>query len=232
MVEAPAMSQRKVIIKEVLPGLHLVSRIEPNGWILNTVLVSDGAGSLLAYSPTKDLGDDIHAQIQKLGKPRYLLSPNHYHHLGIPEWRERYPDTTVLARTQGIPRLEKMYPSLEIRSIDTCPYFTWLEPEGTKTGELWLRANDAWVVCDAFFNMTTPVTGAMGFILKLLGNTPGLRIGRLWRPLNLVDPPAYKSWLLGELDRAPPSWLVPAHGDPLTMPNLGTRLKDLAEERL
>ena len=223
----------RTLLQEVLPGVHVVSRIEPSGWCFNTILLSID-GDLAVYSPTRKLGDELHARIEQIGRPRWLVAPNHFHHLGLEEWRRRYSDAIVFARPQAIPRLAKMYRSLEIRSIEemSAPEIAHLEPSGTKNGEVWLVARDAWIVGDAFFNVRPPVSGLTGFILELTGTAPGLTIGRLWAPLHLEDRAAYRSWLLDALTRSPPSWLIPAHGDPISGPDLPERLSALAHRVL
>jgi hypothetical protein len=192
---------------------------------------------LLVYSPTAKLGDDAHVRISEIGAPRHLVCPNHFHHLGLAEWKQRYPETDIYARAQALPRLTKMYPSLDIKPIDEldrliAPDVSRLEPQGTKNGELWLRTQDAWIVGDAFFNLRPPISGVTGWILKLIRTAPGLKIGRLWAPLHLADRVRYRAWLIEELEKAPPSWLIPAHGDPISAPDLAGQLRTLAGQSL
>jgi hypothetical protein len=220
----------------VLPGVRLVSRVEPSGWCFNTILISAGDG-LVVYSPTRKLGDDAHVRISEMGEPRHLICANHFHHLGIEEWMSRYPGAAVYARAQALPRLTKMYPSSGIRAIDEldgllAPGVSRIEPVGTRNGEVWLRTQDAWIVGDAFFNVRPPVTGVTGLLLRMTGTAPGLRIGKLWARFHLADRASYRSWLDAELARQPPSWLIPAHGDPISRPDLAGQLGTLAARSL
>jgi hypothetical protein len=224
-----SLHPRETSVQEVLPGVHLIPRLEPSGWCLNTILVAT-EGGLIVYSPTRNLGDSVHAQIAELGAPRWLVAPNHFHHLGITEWRTRYPQTMVLAGSGALPRLAKKYPALELRAIGTVEAIDSLEPEGTKNGEVWVRAHGAWLVGDAFLNVAGPVSGVTGFVLKLTGTAPGFCISRLWGALHLADRAKYRSWLFAELDRAPPTWLVPSHGEPISSPELARQLRELASK--
>ena len=219
------------LFREVLPNVRIATRTEPSGWSFNTILLSIG-DSLAVYSPTRKLGDDAHVRIREIGNPRHLIAPNHFHHLGLNEWKERYPDAAVFARSQALPRLTKMYPSLGIRPMEELDLsltaaVSWIEPRGTKNGEVWLRTQDAWIVGDAFSNVPA-VRGVTGLVLRLTNAAPGLKISRIWAPIHLADPAEYKSWLLEELGSRPPAWLIPAHGDPISGPDLSDRLRALA----
>jgi hypothetical protein len=54
-------------------------------------------------------------------------------------------------------------------------------------------------------------------MFKLTGSGPGLKFNNI-APLFMVkDKTALKRWLAAELEKAPPGWLLPAHGDPVDL---------------
>lgn len=214
-----------------VPGVWRACKREPSGWSLVTVIVAARDG-LVVYAPTRGLSDALHEKISALGRPRLLVAPNHFHHLGIPEWHVRYPDAAVVASALALPRLKRRQASVPWQSVDQVDWPTTLrhvEPTGTSNGELWLRPDAAtWIVGDAFMNIAPPFAGAKGMALRLAGVGPGLRIARTWRPLHLKDRRTYRDWLANELREAPPRRLVPIHGDVLDEDDVPARLSALA----
>lgn len=168
-------------------------------------------------------------------EPRFLVATNHFHWMGIPEWRARFPDAKIVSTSVAAPRLRSKL-SMEIGSIADIPLpekgSRWIEPPGVGSGEVWLDVFGTWFVCDAFFNEPKVADGMMGVGLRLSGTVPGLRIGQTWKYMQLDKRAEYKSWLLETLERSPPKRLVPAHGDPIEGADLGSRLADLVRARL
>jgi hypothetical protein len=109
-----------------------------------------------------------------------------------------------------------------------------LVPPATRAGELWLSfdspAGRAWTVGDAFFNIARTPRTPIGFLLWLLGISPGLRVGASFRWL-VRDRGAYRRWLLDTIAAQRPTTLIPCHGDILTDPQLPDRLQRLVERR-
>ncbi|WP_084429343.1 DUF4336 domain-containing protein [Aliagarivorans marinus] len=53
-------------------------------------------GTLWVHSPIA-LDDGLQQQVDALGEVRYLIAPNHLHHLFLQPWQQRYPDATSYA---------------------------------------------------------------------------------------------------------------------------------------
>lgn len=66
-------------------------------------------GSLVLLSPIP-IDDGMAAELNALGEVRFLVAPNLFHHLALPEVARRYPDAQVLAP----PGLERKRPDLRI----------------------------------------------------------------------------------------------------------------------
>jgi glyoxylase-like metal-dependent hydrolase (beta-lactamase superfamily II) len=211
-----------------------------NGFRLRATLLMLADNKLVLVSPIRNLGDAAVAQLSALGNPRFLLAPNHYHHLGLREYAERAPDAIVVASDVAAPRLQKRVPlpiqSLSLLRAELPATAQVLEPPGTKSGETWLsvqtRKGRAWIVSDAFFHMPEHAPGLIGLFLRLTGTTTGLRIGSTFLWLAVRDRDTYRQWLLQKLAVEPPVMLVPGHGDILEDPQLGERLSRLVRERI
>jgi Domain of unknown function (DUF4336) len=59
--------------------------------------------SLFVISPIR-LTPDIRADIDRLGVVKYLISPNHLHHLHMGEWSQTYPDARLYASPRLAPK--------------------------------------------------------------------------------------------------------------------------------
>ena len=64
-------------------------------------LVRLSNGELWVHSPIK-LSDTIKEQIGTLGQVKYLIAPNHLHHLFLPEWIAAYPNAEVYGTNEVI----------------------------------------------------------------------------------------------------------------------------------
>ncbi len=223
------------------PGLRTIERVVRGGWSLRSFALVLPDGGTLVVSPTASLGEEAHRAIGEIGAPKVLLAPNHFHHLGIPEWRKRHPGSMVVASSLARERLSTKQPDIELRPLEEANGLlpdgvTFLEPPGTKTGETWLRietnAGVAWLVSDAFFHLLRDTSGFTGMMLRASGTVPGLRIGSTFLWLGVRDRKRYASWLLDRLAKDAPRTLVVGHGEPVTGDDLAARLRALVETRV
>ncbi|TYC51561.1 DUF4336 domain-containing protein [Rhodobacterales bacterium] len=54
------------------------------------------SGALWVWSPT-ELTDDLKAEVEALGRPAHLVSPNKIHHLYLLDWKKVWPDAKIWA---------------------------------------------------------------------------------------------------------------------------------------
>lgn len=59
-----------------------------------SVVVALGDESLWVWSPIR-LSSELKADIDRLGTPTHLVSPNKIHHLFLSEWKEAYPEAQL-----------------------------------------------------------------------------------------------------------------------------------------
>jgi hypothetical protein len=60
------------------------------------IIIRLNHSSLFVISPIQ-LTPDIQADVARLGAAKYLVSPNHLHHLYLGDWSQAYPDAKVYA---------------------------------------------------------------------------------------------------------------------------------------
>ncbi|WP_193975631.1 DUF4336 domain-containing protein [Microcoleus sp. LEGE 07076] len=67
------------------------------------VVIRLNDSSLFVLSPIQ-LTPDIRADIDRLGAVKYLVSPNHIHHLYLGDWSQAYPDARLYASPRLAPK--------------------------------------------------------------------------------------------------------------------------------
>ena len=223
---------------EIAPGVHRASRVDGAGWEVDMYTVALPSGGLLVHSPTRVDGAP-HPGLDALGRPEILLAPNHFHHMGLKAYRAKYPDAAAVASDGARPRLARQGHADLGRLEDVGDRLPrgarFLVCEGVKTGEVFLSLDAGgrrvWIVCDALFHVTRPLTGFTGFVLKSLKTGPGLCVGQTFLWLALRDRRSYLSWLKKMLDEERPATLLFSHGDPYDVGD-GAELASLLERRL
>ena len=210
-----------------------------SGWGLNMLVIPLPGGGTLVHSPTW-LGDDTFARVEALGEPKVLFAPNHFHHMSVARFRERWPNATVVASEVATPRLKAKGHDGLASLASVAPLLPtgahWLPCEGTKAGEAFLslpgERGPTWIVSDAFFNVDRRVTGFLGFALRTLKTTPGLAIGQTFLWMALRDRATYKKWILDGLERECPTRMLFSHGVAIEGVDLHERLAALVDARL
>ncbi|MBX3246319.1 MAG: hypothetical protein KF901_03975 [Myxococcales bacterium] len=208
------------------------------GWHNGMYVARLASGGLLVHSPTR-LGTELLEQLAGLGDVEVLFAPNHFHHLGLPAYRERFPQAAVVASERASARLRKKG-HVGLAPIDAAaerlpPGARFLVPAGTKNGEAWLSLDvdgaRTWIICDALFHETRPLKGARGVMLRWLSTAPGLCIGATFDWLGLEDRAAFRAWLERTLDEERPARILPSHGTPYDVGD-GEELRALIARRL
>lgn len=93
-----------------------------------SVIVRFPDGGLWIWSPIK-LSDQLRSEIESLGQPAHLVSPNKLHHLFLKEWHAAFPDAelwgpaSTIAKHRDLPfrpPLTDEPPAPWARQIDQC----------------------------------------------------------------------------------------------------------------
>ncbi len=182
-------------------------------------------GSLCLYSPVLGLGAEAKASLTALGEVAYLLAPNHYHHKGLNEYAQAYPKAKIVCSDGARPRLERQtgltFEGLERVETLLPEGYNFAEPDGLKTGEVWLVVKTGqerlWIVCDCFKGPRGKL-GHVGQTVELLGTFPSYGI---------KDKVAYSAWLEGRSAADEPRMIVPCHGSVVRSESLATDVTSL-----
>ncbi|WP_422378651.1 hypothetical protein [Roseibium sp.] len=172
---------------------------------LRCVAIALPYGGTALYSPVRKSSGTASA----LAPVRFLLAPNHYHNMGLSEHVAAFSEADCVCSQGARPRLEKVtglaFSDLD-RLAEALPgHASLLEPDGLKTGEVWmcLRTEDAviWIVTDAFCGVQekSDTKPKVGFLKPF--PTYGLR-----------DKTVFSAWVQNRLDLETPTVIVPCHG--------------------
>lgn len=187
-------------------------------------------GGLCLYSPIAGLEKSQFEQLNELGGISALLAPNHYHNKGLEGHLNAFPNTSLYCSALARPRLQKVtgltFQTLDILKADLPQGHRILEPEGLKTGEIWIQVETsserAWIVTDAFSAPLDP-SGNHGDRAEMLGTFP--RYG-------IKDAAKFQRWVNEQISRGAPTMPLPCHGSPVRASDLGFQLKNLLENLL
>lgn len=188
-------------------------------------------GQLLVVSPAKGLTDAAAAELAAFGEVGALVAPNGFHHLGLPEWRARYPKARCFAAPETAQRVRKKNPqagdfeSLASLQALAGPKLGVGEVQNTKCGETWLWAETpsgyVWFVSDILANMPRlPGNPLIKFLFWSTNSAPGYKVFHLALRFIVKDKKAALRALAQEMQRRPPAVVVPSHGPALTGANV------------
>jgi hypothetical protein len=180
-------------------------------------------GGLVLVSPPCRVASGVFEDLSQFGSVRALVASNAFHYLGLAEWKVRFPEAAIFAPVQSIARVERQSKLRGIRPLAEAASITGSRLELTdmphyKTGEVLVRVATGrglvWYVTDIIMNLPVlPSNPVFKLLFKLSGSGPGLKRNNI-APLFMVrDKAALKRWLAAEFEKAPPSWLIPTHGD-------------------
>jgi hypothetical protein len=193
------------------------------GPAMANALAVGGEGGLIVVSPPYRVEQKAFDALEAYGPVRALVASNAYHHLGIPEWKRRFPDAEVFAPAQSIARVERKTGISGIRPLAAAVTLGGTRVDLTdmpfyRSGEALVRIRSsrglAWYVTDIIFNMPALPDHLVAKVLfGLTGSAPGLRYNRIAPLFMVVDRTALKRWFAREYERDRPRWLIATHGE-------------------
>ncbi|MEM6462769.1 MAG: hypothetical protein AAF724_12725 [Pseudomonadota bacterium] len=194
---------------------------------LNCFAIPLRHGGLCLYSPISGMSGAAREQLMSRGGVKVLFAPNHYHNKGLQEHADAFPDASLVCSKVAETRLRKVtglnFSPLDTLHVQLADGYEVLEPEGLKTGEVWVRikgSEAAWIVTDAF-SAKLLAPGVYAETATQLGTFP---------KYGVEDPQRFKRWTLGLLESSAPTRLLPCHGSPVAAPDLGNQLAGLLDK--
>jgi len=192
-----------------------------------TTLVFRGTDGLVVVSPGKGLEGADYEVLSRFGEVRALVANNTFHHLGQGPWRERFPKAESYAAPQVLEKLRKKAPSASFRSLEELalpPTVKLHVLPGFNNGEVLFsvgtRQGSVWYTGDLLTNIQRTRKPPLGWIFKWSDSAPGFRLFKLAVWFFVKDRRAVKERMTTLLAEDPPAIIVPAHGPPVTTPNL------------
>lgn len=184
-----------------VPGLRTIRR----GNLRSTIMTLREGGVCL-YSPVEKTS----AAVAEDHDVRYLFAPNHYHNKGIAEHVAAFQGATLTASDAARPRLEKVtghrFGDLAKLRAELPDGVSLVEPEGLKTGEVWMTVRTdselAWVVTDAFCGVLEKgdARARAGFL-------------KTFPTYGLQDKKRFPDWVHKRLEEEVPTMIIPCHGE-------------------
>ncbi len=198
------------------PGVYLPIRM---------TVVRTGSGNVLLHSPVS-LKQEWAEAVGALGKVRWVVAPNLYHHVHLKPTLQRFPDAQLLAA----PGLAKKRPGLSVAA----ELSGRLPPELSDFEEVQVvgapkmnesvflhRPSGSVIIGDLVFNVTDVPTLATGLMLRVAGTRGGFAKSRLWN--FLVKDKAAFAESLERICAWPAQRIIMGHGD-IVEQDAGARL--------
>jgi hypothetical protein len=135
-------------------------------------------GSLFVISPIQ-LTPDIKAKVDQLGAVKYLVSPNHLHHLYLGDWSQAYPDAKLYASPR-LPAKRKDLTFYKTLSTDT--------PEPEWAGQIdqcLFGSGNGWIDELVFFHRASRTVIFTDFVMDFdpLTFSPFSRVTTQWNQM-------------------------------------------------
>jgi hypothetical protein len=186
-------------------------------------LAVGGKDGVIVVSPPCCVAPEVCDDLAQYGRVRALVASNAFHHLGLPEWKARFPEAEIFAPAQAINRVNKQSKLSGIRPLSEAASLAGQRVELTdmphyKTGEVLVRITTdrglVWYVTDVIMNLPElPRQPLVRTLFRLSGSAPGLKFNNI-APLFMVrNKRALRRWIANEFRTAPPSWMIATHGD-------------------
>jgi Domain of unknown function (DUF4336) len=144
-----------------------------------------GDGRLLLHSPVA-IDDALMQALVALGPVGYLVAPNRFHHLRMPDATQRFPEARVFGakglreKARGVrvdEVLSEEIPAEWAPALDLCPVFG--APEMSEVA-FFHKKSRTLLVSDLLFNIVEPEGLATKMVLTLMGTRGRLAKSRLW----------------------------------------------------
>ena len=203
-----------------------------------TSLAVGGAEGLVVMSPPYRAPPSLFDDLARYGEVRALVATNAFHHMGIPEWKARFPNAAVFAPEQAVARVREKTGIATVEPVAnaaalTGPRLELVDMPYYKTGEALARFETArgraWYFTDIVLNVRRmPRNPIFNLLFRMTGSAPGLKWNKVGPKLIMVrDWRALQKWIRDEFERATPRWLFTTHGEIADVVNERKEVREL-----
>jgi hypothetical protein len=181
-------------IERLAENLWWVQGAIPNMSLKRTMVIVRLSDGRLVIHNGIALGAETMQEIERWGRPAFLLVPNGIHRLDAPAFKNRYPELRVLCPRASRKKVAEVievdgtyddFPAEDSVRLET------LQGTAGTEGAMIVRSADGQTVVlnDAMFNMDIK-RDPLGFLFTtLLGSAPGPRVSRLAKWAFIKDKP-------------------------------------------
>lgn len=190
----------------------------------NSLAVMLNDKTWMVISPASDAPESAYRALEERAPVGALVAPNPYHNLGQPAWRNRFPGALSYAPKQAFTRLLKKTPDLAYRPVEDLAgrlaATDIVLPDGMKNPDVLFRVStptgNIWWMGDQFSNSdATDQTWLLRSVARFFGSGLGFRCNSKPELVYVRDRAAWIGSIRSALASAPPSVVVPAHGNPV-----------------
>ncbi len=221
------------VVDESLPVLKYLYSFGPG---IGYALAVGTPSGLFVVSPPCRVPAEAMTDLAKYGKVVGLIAPNAYHNMGLKEWAAHFPEAKLYGPAQALARLEKISGHTVYPVSDSAPLLgdnvDVVDMPHYRTGEVLVRmrtpTQTIWYVTDVIMNLPAlPPNFPIRQLFKWTKSAPGLRLNGLSALITARNRRELYRWLAAELDKAPPTLLVPCHGQSIPLGPNGGELREV-----
>ena len=215
------------------------------GATANTFAVRTGDGGMLVVSPSVRMPEAVFDDLLEFGEVSAVVASNGFHHLGLREWRTRFPQARFFAdplaskriakKNPDAPSLEPIAGVAELLGDDSSVGLT--AAPATRCGETWAWAKTEggtiWFTSDILANLAKlPSSLIPRLLFKVTGTKTGFGVFHAAMKVMVKDRKRVLRQLAGEMKTNPPSMIVPGHGLPLDGADIADRAQAIIAKAL
>ena len=200
-------------------------RYELGGGPIRSFLLKLRDQSLTIISPPMGCNENDFVEIENLGVVKALVAPNKFHHMGIPQWKKRFPKAEIFTSQTALVRMRKFYSSAvqPIETWGTDSEIHFLSCPGTRNGEMLVVCKETggwiWFITDLFFNYVVPPPNFFPRLMVQKVSGMGVVVNPFCRFLFVKNRTQVREWLERQMETFPPQVITFSHGEPINKPN-------------
>lgn len=200
-------------------------------------------GKMMVVSPPARVSAGVYDDVEAFGGVAALVAPNGFHHLGLAEWKKRFPDARVFAdplATKRIAKKNRDAPTPEpIAGLQSMlgRDVVYTPAPATKCGESWVSTKTAggwvWYASDVLANLQTlPSNFVIRTLFKLTGTSTGYGVFHTAMKFIVADRKRVLRQMADEIAERAPKTMIPGHGPMLDDADIADRTRTILADAI
>lgn len=181
----------------------------------NMTVVRSPAGELLLYSVIA-MEEGGMAELEALGRPRFMVIPHRRHQMDAPFYAARYPELRILAPDPTrVPGVSVAGGLDELRGVGVEAFVLPGNDHEDVVMDIPFGDGRALCVCESLGNVA--MSGLLSLVFRVLGPPGGgFGVARAVRIREIPDRSQLRAWLRSQAERTDVRALLFGHGTPIT----------------